>query len=149
MGTTRLPTDFREFLQSLNAKGVRYLVVGGYAVAYHGYARPTGDLDVWIAAGGDNLSRVVSALREFGFDMPEVSEDLFAGPDAIVRFGYPPLRIELMTSLSGVTFDECYAERTTDVLDGVEVSIIDLAHPKLSKRAAGRLKDLADLEHLP
>jgi predicted nucleotidyltransferase len=149
MATTRLPTDFREFLQSLGEHGARYLLIGGYAVGYHGHARPTGDLDVWVETTKDNLERVVAALHQFGFDMPDVSVNLFSDPDTILRFGYPPLRIELMTQLSGVTFEECYAQRVTDDLDGVKVTIINLQDLKLNKRAAGRHKDLADLEELP
>jgi len=105
-----LPLDFKEFLKLLNAKKVRYLLIGGYAVGYHGYPRATNDMDVWIAVHPDNAKRIVKVLREF---------------------------------------EESYASRIVDILDGVEVNIIDLAHLKANKKAAGRLKDLADLENLP
>jgi predicted nucleotidyltransferase len=143
-----LPQDFREFLSLLRSNGVEYLLIGGYAVVYHGYARSTGDLDIWIALHPSNADRMVSALREFGFDTSDLWRDLFLQDHSMVRLGYVPLRIEIMTTISGVTFDECYAARVVDVIDGVEVSLIDLAHLKANKRASGRHKDLADLKKL-
>jgi hypothetical protein len=144
-----LPGDFREFLKLLKEQGVKYLLIGGYAVGYHGYPRATNDMDIWIAIHPDNARRMVKALREFGFDLPELIPDLFLQEGKIVRMGNPPMRLEITTRVSGVEFDECYASRVVDVLDGVEVAIIDLRHLKLNKKAAGRLKDLADLENLP
>ncbi|MFA5874968.1 MAG: hypothetical protein WC832_13495 [Anaerolineales bacterium] len=144
-----LPLDFKEFLKLLNEKSVRYLLIGGYAVGYHGYPRATNDMDIWIAVHPENAERVVNALREFGFDLPELTPDLFLQENKIVRMGNPPMRLEITTGISGVKFDECYASRVVDLLDGVEVNIIDLPHLKVNKKAAGRLKDLADLENLP
>ena len=144
-----LPGDFKEFLKLLNEKNVRYLLIGGYAVGYHGYPRATNDMDIWIAIDPENARRVIEALREFGFDLPELIPDLFLQANKIVRMGNPPMRLEITTSISGVEFEGCYSSRVVDVLDGVKVSIIDLEHLKLNKRAAGRLKDLADLEALP
>jgi hypothetical protein len=149
MGTIQLPLDFREFLQLLSTKDVRYLLIGGYAVGYHGYPRPTGDIDIWVRPDPENLARLVAALHEFGFGMPEVTVDLFDGPDTFVQFGYPPLRLDLLTEVLGATFDECYAERIVDDLDGVEVSLINRAHLKATKRATGRDKDREDLRNLP
>ncbi len=144
-----LPLDFKEFLKLLNEKNVRYLLIGGYAVGYHGYPRATNDMDVWIAIHPDNAQRMVTVLREFGFDLPELTPDLFLQENKIIRMGNPPMRLEISTGISGVEFDECYASRVVDTLDGVEVNIIDLPHLKANKKAAGRLKDLADLEYLP
>ncbi len=144
-----LPLDFKEFLKLLNDKGVRYLLIGGYAVGYHGYPHATNDMDIWIALHPDNAERVVTVLREFGFNLPELTPELFLKEKAIIRMGVPPMRLEISTGISGVYFDECYASRIVDVLDGVEVNIIDLPHLKANKKAAGRLKDLADLENLP
>ena len=149
MATVNLPPDFREFLRSLNAHQVEYLLIGGYAVAYHGYPRATADLDVWIAVQPENAGKVVAALEAFGFGVPELSPELFLKEAQIIRMGIPPVRIEIATSISGVRFDECYAARVTDELDGVPVNLIALPHLKLNKRAAGRYKDLDDLEHLP
>ena len=144
-----LPPDFKEFLRLLNAKDVRYLLIGGYAVGYHGYPRATNDMDIWIAVHPDNAERITNALREFGFNLPELTPGLFLQEKKIVRMGNPPMRLEISTGISGVEFTACYASRIVDTLDGIEVNIIDLFHLKANKKAAGRLKDLADLENLP
>jgi hypothetical protein len=149
MAIPLLPEDFKEFLKLLGAKKVEYLLIGGYAVGYHGYVRATADMDVWIAAKADNAARAISALREFGFDVPNLSEELLLNPGNILRMGVPPFRLEVLSSISGVGFDECYAERVVDTIDDVEVPIISLRHLKANKKASARLKDLADLEHLP
>ena len=145
----QLPPDFKEFLRLLNAHRVEYLLVGGYAVAYHGYPRATADMDVWIAVHPQNAQRVIDVLKEFGFNPPDLSLDLFLKEGQVIRMGVPPVRIELLTSISGVGFKECLDARTVANLDGVEVPIIDLAHLKINKRAAGRHRDLNDLENLP
>lgn len=132
----------------LNSHQVEYLLIGGYAVGYHGYPRATADMDLWVAIHQENAEKLVAVLKEFGFDVPELSTDLFLKENQIVRMGVPPMRIELLTTISGVSFEECYSERIIDVIDGVEVSIINLKHLKLNKRASGRHKDLDDLEHL-
>ena len=144
-----LPLDFKEFLKLLNGKGVRYLLIGGYAVGYHGYPRATNDMDIWIAVHPENAERVVDALHAFGFDLPELTPDLFLQENKIIRMGNPPMRLEITTGISGVEFDDCYTNRVVDVLDGVEVNVIDLPHLKVNKKAAGRLKYLDDLENLP
>jgi len=144
-----LPPDFKEFLRLLNAHQVEYLLIGGYAVGYHGYPRATVDMDIWIAMHPDNADRIVAVLKEFGFDPPELSPDMFLKERQIIRLGVPPVRIEIATTISGVNFSECYAERVTDVLDDVEVNLISLKHIKANKKASGRHQDLADLENLP
>jgi len=144
-----LPPDFKEFLKLLSAHKVEYLLIGGYAVGYHGYPRATHDMDIWIAVYPENAKRVTSALREFGFDLPELSPDLFLKNQSIVRMGVPPLQIEIATTISGVDFKECYRKRVTEVMDGIEVNLISLDQLKVNKRASGRHKDLDDLEHLP
>lgn len=146
---TRLPTDFKEFLQLLHSRQVEYLLIGGYAVGYYGYPRATGDIDIWVARSRENANKLVSVLREFGFDLPGLSEGLFLAEDQVIRMGLPPLRIELLTTISGVQFEECYAERMVATLDGVAVTVISLHHLKTNKQASGRLKDLSDLENLP
>ncbi len=144
-----LPADFSEFLRLLDAKDVEYLLIGGYAVAYHGYPRATQDMDVWVAISPQNASRLVQVLREFGFESPVLDDQLFLRQDSIVRMGVPPMRIEIATSISGVSFGECYRARIVDEFQGVPVSIISLEHLKKNKRFAGRHRDLDDLEHLP
>lgn len=144
-----LPPDFKEFLSLLKSHGVEYLLIGGYAVGYHGYPRATQDMDIWIAIHPQNAKRMVAALQEFGFDTPELSVDLFLQDKSIVRMGIPPMRIEVVTTISGVRFEECYVERVVTTIDGVEVNLISLHHLKVNKKTSGRYKDLDDLEHLP
>ncbi len=149
MATIHLPPDFKEFLKLLNAHQVEYLLVGGYAVGYYGYPRATADIDLWIAVNPANADKTVAVLKEFGFNVPDLSPQIFLKEWQIVRLGVPPVRIKLATTISGVNFDECYPLRVMDKLDGVDVNLISLKHLKLNKKAAGRHKDLADLENLP
>jgi len=140
-----LANDYKEFLRLLR---VEYLLIGGWAVGYHGHPRATYDLDVWIGISPANADRVVKALAEFGFDGTELSPNLFLQPDKIIRMGVEPVRIEIMTSISGVEFAECYGERLETTLNDVPVDLINLRDLKINKEASGRLKDLADLEQL-
>jgi hypothetical protein len=149
MDTIRLPPDFKDFLRLLNSHQVEYLLIGGYAVGYYGYPRATADMDVWVAIHPQNAEKIVAALREFGFGVPELSLELFLRENQVIRMGVPPLRIEILTTISGVGFEECYAERAREMFDEVEVNFISLRHLKANKRASGRFKDLNDLEHLP
>lgn len=144
-----LPPDFKEFLKLLNDNKVKYLLIGGYAVGYHGYPRATNDIDIWIAVNPENAKRVEKSLRVFGFNLPELSPELFLKENQIIRMGMPPVRIEINTGISGVKFEECYTERVIDTIDDISVGIISLEHLKINKRASGRHKDLDDLENLP
>jgi predicted nucleotidyltransferase len=146
MATIRLPPDFKEFLRLLNSNGVEYLLIGGYAVGYYGYPRPTGDMDIWIARTAENANKVVDALQEFGFTC---TTELLLEQKKVVRMGVPPFRLEILTTISGVDFPTCYAKRLQVVLDEIEVSLISLLHLKLNKKASGRSKDITDLENLP
>jgi hypothetical protein len=148
MATTRIPPDFTAFLRLLNANDVQYLVIGGYAVGFHGYVRATADFDIWINPTPENAPQAAEALRSFGFDLEEVTDDLFTAPDRVIRMGIPPFRLEIQTTISGVAFDECWSARIEAELDGVPAFIISLEHLKQNKRAAGRHKDLADLDYL-
>lgn len=149
MATIRLPQDFKEFLKLLKDHNVRYLLIGGYAVGYHGYPRATADMDIWVAMHPDNANRIVATLKEFGFSLPELTSELFLQERQIIRMGIPPVRLEITTSISGVEFDDCYQGRVIAELDGVEVNLINLKDLKTNKKASGRLKDLTDLEKLP
>jgi len=149
MATIHLPPDFKDFLQLLNSHQVEYLLIGGYAVGYHGYPRATGDMDIWIAMRPQNAEKVVAALREFGFDLPELQVEMFLEEKQVIRIGTPPLKIDITTSISGVSFAECYAERIVETFDGIPVNVINLNHLKTNKKASGRLKDLTDLQNLP
>ncbi len=143
-----LNQDFKEFIQSLNANQVRYLVVGGYAVALHGHPRYTKDIDIWIEMSPANAASIVRALDQFGFGSLGLQAADFLAPDQIVQFGNPPSRIEIFNSLPGVDFATCYPLRVRTEIDGVPVDFIDLDNLKKNKRAVGRLQDLADLESL-
>jgi hypothetical protein len=149
MATIHLPPDFKEFLKLLGDHKVEYLLIGGYAVGYHGYPRATVDMDIWIAIHPSNASKTVAALKEFGFDNSELSPEMFLKEDQIIRMGLPPIRIEIITSIPGVEFEECYSNKIIDELDGIKVNLIDLVHLKINKKASGRHKDLNDLENLP
>jgi len=143
-----LPSDFREFLKLLNVHGVEYLLIGGYAVIYHGYPRATQDLDIWIAIHPENAKRVVETLQDFGFASPELTPGLFLKDDSIVRMGMPPIRLEITTKISGIDFEKTYPNRVVDEMDGVPVNIISLKDLRRNKQASGRHKDLNDLENL-
>ena len=143
-----LPPDFKEFLKLLKEHEVRYLLIGGYAVGYHGYARATEDMDIWVAIHPENAQNIFSALKAFGLDDPNLKPELFLQKPKIIRMGFPPLRLEITTSISGVEFDECYQTRIVDKIDGVEVNLIDLENLKRNKKASGRTKDIADVEKL-
>ncbi len=149
MDTIRLPQDFSDFLRLLNSYEIEYLLIGGFAVGYHGYPRATGDMDIWIAVSPENAEKMTKLLKEFGFDVPGLSADLFMKKRQVVRMGMPPIRIEVMTEISGVSFDECHKKKVTGLIDDISVNIISLEHLKINKKASGRIKDLDDLEHLP
>ncbi len=146
MATILLPRDFNEFLKLLNSYEVRYLIVGGYAVNFHGYPRATGDIDVWIDRTAENAERTARAVREFGFR--EVEPELFLQPAKVIRMGQPPLRVEILTSISGVEFSNCFENRSVADLGGTTASFIGAEDLRTNKKASGRLKDLADLEQL-
>ena len=143
-----LPPDFKEFLKLLKEHDVRYLLIGGYAVGYHGYARATEDMDIWVAIHPENAQKIFSALKDFGLNDPNLTPELFLQKPKIIRMGFPPMRLEITTSISGVEFDECYQTRIVDQIDDIEVNLIDLENLKKNKTASGRTKDMADVEKL-
>jgi predicted nucleotidyltransferase len=143
-----LNQDFKEFIQSLNDNGVRYLVIGGYAVAFHGHPRYTKDMDVWIGMDAVNAANIVKALEQFGFASLGLQASDFTAPDQIIQLGYPPNRIDMITTTPGVDFEACYAARVQTEIDGVQVNFIDLESLKRNKKAVGRHQDLADIESL-
>jgi predicted nucleotidyltransferase len=143
-----LNRDFREFIESLETSNVRYLVVGGYALAVHGHPRYTKDLDVWIERTPENARQLIQALDQFGFRLENLKAEDFLQPDQIIQLGFPPVRIDLLTSLTGLDFPSCHNRRIEVDLEGLKVDFIGLEDLKKSKLAAGRLQDLADLESL-
>ncbi len=143
-----LSKDFKEFIELLNKHKVRYLVVGGYAVAFHGYPRYTKDFDVWIDLSYENAKAVVNALDEFGFGSLGLKIDDFLEKDQVIQLGYPPNRIDILTTLREIEFEDCYNNRVTVDIDGIDIVFIDIENLKRNKRSTGRSQDLADAEHL-
>lgn len=145
---TPLPQDFREFLKLCNDHRLEYLLVGGYAVCAHGYVRPTGDLDIWIAIGPANAAKAVETLRAFGFGSAHPTPDLLMQRGRIVRMGVQPVRIEILNDLSGVDFAACVASAVVVDFDGLKVPVISRRDLITNKKAAGRFKDLNDVQQL-
>lgn len=148
MTTIHLPRDFKEFLKLLTLNNVFYLVIGGYAVGFHGYPRATGDLDIWVRRDRDNARNLLNTLTEFGFNVPDLTLDILLTKGKIIRMGVPPLRIEVLNDISGVEFNDCFKNSIRTNLDGLQINFIGLEDLKTNKKAAGRLKDLADVENL-
>lgn len=142
-----LNSDFKEFTACLNDHGVEYLVVGGYALAAHGHARFTGHIDVWVPHEADNIGRLLKVLQHVGFGSVGLSAIDFAD-DTVTQLGQPPRRIDRLTRIDGVDFKACWSRRETVAIDGLDLHLIGLEDFKTNKRAAGRWKDLADLETL-
>ena len=143
-----LNKDFKEFIKLLNSRNVDYLIVGGYALAAHGDPRYTGGIDIWVGPGDKNISLTLNALREFGFGEMGISAADLAAPNSVVQLGYPPARIDLLSLIDGVTFNDCYAKRVVARIDGLELPAIGAVDFRANKLAVGRLKDLADVEAL-
>ncbi len=143
-----LAKDLREFIQLLNSHGVEFLVVGAYALAFHGHPRYTGDIDLLVRSSAGNAARIEHVLADFGFGSLGLSAADFLVPDRIVQLGLPPNRIDLLTSIGGVGFDEAWNGCIPAELDGLPVRFLGRDALIRSKRAAGRPKDLADLAAL-
>lgn len=143
-----LNQDFKEFIQLLNANEVRYLVVGGYALAAHGCPRYTKDLDVWLDMTEENAAHVMKTLADFGFGSLGLKQSDFMTKGQVIQLGYPPNRIDLLTSADGVDFEDCYKARVVFNINSVDVNFIDVESLKVNKRTTGRSQDLADLEAL-
>ncbi len=140
--------DFVEMLSALNAAGAEYLVVGAHALAAHGVPRATGDLDVWVRGTPENASRVLVALREFGAPLFSLTADDLSCPETVFQIGVVPVRIDLLTSISGVGFEEAWAGRISAFVDGVTFGVLGREELLRNKRATGRPKDLLDVESL-
>jgi len=127
---------------------VRFLVVGGFAVAVHGIPRYTKDLDIWVECSEDNAKRLLAVLEAFGFGSLELSVEDFTTPDLVIQLGYEPNRIDFLTGLTGVMFDDAFPKRISATIDGIDVPVIDRASLAINKRAFGRPQDLVDAEGL-
>ena len=143
-----LNTDFKEFLNLLSAHRVEYLIVGGYALAAYGHPRYTGDIDVWLNPVEANIERLTSVLDIFGFGSLGIKCADLLQPEAVIQLGYPPARIDLLSSIDGVAFSDAYSHRLNIVFGGVALPVISVAHFKANKLIVGRIKDLADIEAL-
>jgi len=143
-----LNQDFKECIQLLNEHRVRYLVVGGYAVAIHGYPRYTKNIHILIEPEEKNAERLLDALSDYGFGSLGLTKDDFLEKDQIIQLGYPPARIDFLTRLEGVTFQECYEKKYIIEIDGIPVTVINPEHLKTNKKATGRPQDLADVDNL-
>jgi len=143
-----LNKDFKEFIELLNAHQIKYLVVGGYAVTIHGYPRYTNDIDIWLQVDKTNAENIIETLKDFGFSSLNIKAEDFLEPDKVIQLGFPPNRIDLLTSISGVEFEDCYPKRVFVEIDGLKIDFIDLDSLKVNKKASGRHKDLNDLENL-
>ena len=143
-----LPPDFKELFRSLNANGVKYLLIGGYAVILYGYVRNTSDLDIVVSADPDNAVKCVKALTEFGFGGGDLDTELFSTPDNLVRMGVEPMKIEILNYLNGVDFNQAYERRLSFPVEDIQLSVISLSDLLVNKKSVGRLKDLLDVEEL-
>ena len=143
-----LEEDLREFVELLNALNVHYIVVGAYAVAYYGYTRFTADIDLFIERSHENAERLVQVIERFGFGDLNLSADDFLHEDQVIQLGVAPNRIDLLTFISGVNFQDAWATREQGKLGGLIVPFISKEMLKRNKAATGRSQDLVDLEHL-
>jgi hypothetical protein len=140
--------DFVDLLRAFAAADVRFLIVGAYALAHHGRPRATGDLDVWVDPTAANAGRVIAALARFGAPLHDVAEGDFSHPGVVFQIGVPPGRIDVLTELTGVSFDEAWPGREAGRFGDLTVDFIGREAFVRNKRATGRTKDLADLEGL-
>jgi hypothetical protein len=144
----RLSNDLREFLELLNSRGVDYVIVGAHSLAFHGRPRYTGDLDILVRATPENAAKLVGLLNQFGFADSGFKESDFTEPEQTIQLGRAPNRIDLLTSISGVTTDDAFATKISAMLDGIPVFILGKDALIRNKRAVGRPQDLADLDAL-
>lgn len=140
--------DYKELFELLNSRNVEYIIVGAYAMAFHGHPRFTGDLDILVHPSPENAHRVILALGDFGFSFPDLTADDFTTPDNVIQLGVPPVRVDLLTSISGVPWDQLDAHKISGTYGEVPVSFISKEDLIQNKKASGRAKDLADLEAL-
>jgi len=143
-----LSKDFKEFVSLLKEHDTEYMIVGGYAVGVHGYPRFTGDLDIWLNPTASNAIQVLKAISDFGFASFNLTVEDLTKEDNVIQFGQPPLRIDLLTSIDGVLFEDCYANRKQISFDGLVMNFIGYHDLVKNKKATGRHKDLDDLENM-
>jgi len=145
---TQIPRDFLELLKLLDQHGVKYLVIGGYAVVLHGHNRMTGDLDLFIELSPENAEAFCAAYHEFGLGRGEVTAADFLEEGKMIRAGFEPMRLEILNQISGVTFEECYPHRMEIEVEGIPIKFIGRDQLIANKLASGRDKDLSDVKNL-
>lgn len=143
-----LHSDLREFIESLNSAGVEYVIVGGVAVAWHGYPRFTGDIDFFVRPSADNADAVLAALRAYGFGSLDITREDLTKPNQVVQLGTPPNRIDLITSIAGVEFEVAWTHRVSGEIDGIAVNLIGREELIRNKESTGRPRDLGDADEL-
>ncbi|MCK4413088.1 MAG: nucleotidyltransferase [Candidatus Eisenbacteria sp.] len=143
-----LNPDYRDILSAFSDKGVEYMLVGAYALAAHGLPRATGDLDLWVRATPENAHRLWLALAEFGAPLDRVAEDDLQTADIVLQIGIAPCRIDILTSIDGVEFDDAWPRRSTVEIEGIRVGVIGRDDLIRNKRVAGRPQDVADISRL-
>ena len=143
--------DFRDFLQALNNQQVEYLLVGGYAVIFHGYPRTTGDMDIWVNRTKENYALLLNAFKEFKMPVFDMTEERFLSNESVdvFRFGRKPVAIDIMTKMADLKFEECYPLAQLYNDDGLVIKVVHYNNLIEAKKAAGRHKDLNDIENLP
>lgn len=140
--------DFIEFIELLNKHEVKYMIVGAHALAFHGRPRHTGDLDIWIKPSHENADKLIKVINDFGFASLGLTTEDFLKENYVTQLGYPPLRIDILNSISGVQFDDGYMEKIDGDIEGVLIPFISIDHFISNKQATGRDKDLGDIESL-
>jgi hypothetical protein len=143
-----LNPDFRDMLSALHAENAEFLIVGSYAVAAYGGQRATADIDIWVRPSAENSLRVMRALARFGAPTAQLKAQDFQTDDLVFQMGNPPWRIDILTSIDGVSFDEAWPDRSEWNIDGLKLPVLSRRHVILNKRTVGRAKDLADVEQL-
>ncbi len=143
-----LNKDFNEFIALLNEKGVKYLVIGGYAVAYHGYPRYTKDLDVWVWLDPENALKVTEVIKAFGMGGLDIQAEDFMSAGNVIQLGLPPNRIDILTDLETLDFEKCYADREVVQVGEYTINFIDFESLIVSKKMAARPQDRADVKKL-
>ncbi|HEY1869581.1 MAG TPA: nucleotidyltransferase [Chitinophagaceae bacterium] len=140
--------DFKEFIELLIKNKAEYLIVGGYAVSIHGHPRYTGDLDIWLNPIPQNAELILKTVNEFGFSSFKLTLEDFTKPGNVIQLGHPPLRIDLLTEIDGVTFKECFNNRKEVTIDGLQVNFIGYDDLLKNKKESGRHRDIDDIDNL-
>jgi predicted nucleotidyltransferase len=140
--------DFREFIELLIKNKAEYLIVGGYAVGIHGHPRYTGDLDIWLNPTPQNAEQILKSVNEFGFSSFKLTQEDFTKPGNVIQLGYPPLRIDLLTEIDGVTFEECFKNRKEVIIENLKVNFIGYNDLLINKKESGRPRDIDDIDNL-